>query len=69
MYTGIVKFYNPAKGFGFIAREAGGQDVFIHASELKRAGLINLDQGQKVVFDIGAGRIPGRTAAVDLRIV
>ncbi len=69
MYNGTVKFYNPTKGFGFIAPERGGQDVFIHASELRRAGLSNLDNGQKVAFDIGPGHKPGRTAAVDVRVV
>ena len=69
MYTGTVKFYNPAKGFGFIAPQTGGKDVFIHASELRRAGLSHLDLGQKIVFDIGPGRKPGMTAAVDVRVV
>ena len=53
--TGTVKWYNSIKGFGFIVRDGGGKDVFIHASALQRAGLTGLDEGQRVVVDIAEG--------------
>ncbi len=51
MNTGTVKFYNGQNGFGFIQPDAGGNDVFVHASALERAGLRGLMEGQKVRFD------------------
>jgi CspA family cold shock protein len=52
MTIGTVKFFNTAKGFGFIAPEGGGKDVFVHISALEAAGLRALSEGQKVSFDI-----------------
>ena len=52
MTIGTVKFFNTAKGFGFIAPEDGGKDVFVHASAVEAAGLRTLNEGQKVSFDI-----------------
>jgi CspA family cold shock protein len=51
MTTGIVKFFNTSKGFGFIAPEGGGKDVFVHASALEAAGIRSLIEGQRVTFD------------------
>jgi CspA family cold shock protein len=53
---GAVKWYNELKGFGFIALDGGGKDVFVHASALKHSGLAGLDEGQRVVVDIAEGR-------------
>ena len=52
MTIGIVKFFNSSKGFGFIAPEGGGKDVFVHASAVEAAGMRTLNEGQKVSFDI-----------------
>ena len=52
MTIGIVKFFNSSKGFGFIAPDGGGKDVFIHAAAVEAAGLRTLSEGQKVSFDI-----------------
>jgi CspA family cold shock protein len=51
MTIGTVKFFNTAKGFGFIAPEGGAKDVFVHASALEAAGIRTLSEGQKVSFD------------------
>jgi len=52
MTIGTVKFFNVSKGFGFIAPEDGGKDVFVHASAVEAAGMRSLAEGQKVSFDI-----------------
>jgi cold shock protein len=64
--TGMVKWYNALKGFGFIVRDGGGKDVFIHASALQRAGLTSLNEGQRVVVDIAEGRKGPEAAAIRL---
>ena len=56
MSTGIVKFFNEKKGFGFILQDDGGQDLFVHCSEIKSEGNQTLDEGQKVEYDIGQGK-------------
>jgi CspA family cold shock protein len=50
--VGTVKFFNTTKGFGFIAPEGGGKDVFVHATAVEKAGLRTLNEGQRVTFDI-----------------
>lgn len=52
MTNGTVKFFNTAKGYGFIAPDGGGKDVFVHATALEAAGLRTLNEGQKVSFDV-----------------
>ena len=54
--TGVVKFFNTAKGFGFIAPQDGSKDVFVHASALEAAGIHGLNEGDKVTFVIEADR-------------
>ncbi|MDM8168147.1 MAG: cold-shock protein [Roseovarius sp.] len=67
MATGTVKWFNTTKGFGFIAPDAGGKDVFVHISAVERAGLTGLADNQKVTFDVEAGR-DGREAATNLAL-
>ena len=55
MATGTVKFFNAEKGFGFISRE-GGDDVFVHFSNIQATGYKTLDEGQRVEFDVAPGR-------------
>lgn len=52
MNTGIVKFFNATKGFGFISPENGGKDVFVHISAVESAGMRSLNEGQRVTFDV-----------------
>ena len=52
MTNGTVKFFNSAKGYGFIAPDGGGKDVFVHATALEAAGMRTLNEGQKVSFDV-----------------
>jgi CspA family cold shock protein len=66
MATGTVKFFNSQKGFGFIAPESGGKDVFVHISAVERAGLRGLIDGQKVSFDVEKDQ-RGRESATNLR--
>jgi CspA family cold shock protein len=67
MTTGTVKFYNSAKGYGFIQPDDGGKDVFVHVTALERAGLRTLVEGQKVSFDIQADRRTGKTNETNIR--
>ena len=67
MATGTVKWFNATKGFGFIAPDGGGKDVFVHVSAVQSAGLRTLNEGQKVSFDLATGR-DGRASAENLVI-
>jgi CspA family cold shock protein len=66
MPKGTVKWFNTTKGFGFIAPEDGGQDVFVHISAVERAGMTGLADNQKVSYELQAGR-DGRESAGDLQ--
>ena len=68
MATGTVKWFNPAKGFGFIEPEDGSKDVFVHISAVERAGLTGLNEGQKVSYDLQAGQ-NGKSSAENLSVV
>jgi CspA family cold shock protein len=62
MQTGTVKFFNTTKGFGFIAPEGGGDDVFVHISALQRSGLDSINEGDKVQFNTAVNQRSGKTA-------
>lgn len=67
MANGTVKWFNTTKGFGFIAPESGGKDVFVHISAVERSGLTGLADDQKVTFDVESGR-DGRESAINLAL-
>jgi cold shock protein len=69
METGKVKWFNGQKGFGFIAPENGGNDVFVHISAVERAGLTGLAEGQKVTYELAVDRRSGKSSADQLRVV
>lgn len=66
MATGTVKWFNAAKGFGFIQPDTGGSDVFVHISAVEKAGLNGLNDGQKVSYDVVSER--GKNAAANLQL-
>ena len=66
MSVGTVKWFNTAKGYGFIQPDGGGQDVFVHVSAVEAAGMSGLNEGQKVSFELERGR-QGKTSAVNLK--
>ena len=65
MPTGTVKWFNGTKGYGFIAPDDGGKDVFVHISAVERAGLNGLNEGQKITYDVVNER--GKDAAANLK--
>lgn len=65
MPKGTVKWFNPTKGYGFVAPDTGGKDVFVHISAVQKAGLRSLAEGQKITFEIEMQQ-NGRSAAVNL---
>jgi len=67
MTTGIVKFFNTTKGFGFIQPDDGSKDVFVHISAVERSGMSTLNEGQKVSFEVVADRKSGKSAAENLQ--
>lgn len=67
MNTGIVKFFNSTKGFGFIEQGNGKPDVFVHISAVERSGMSTLTEGQKVSFDIVQDRRSGKSTADNLQ--
>jgi CspA family cold shock protein len=65
--TGKVKWYNPEKGYGFIALDSGSKDVFIHRSAVKEAGLDILEENQKIEFEIEENQ--GKTSAINISLI
>jgi CspA family cold shock protein len=63
-HTGIVKWFNPGKGYGFIAPDEGGNDIFVHISAVQHAGLRKLNEGERVRFALQQRE--GRVAAVGI---
>ena len=66
MATGTVKWFNTTKGYGFIAPDEGGKDVFVHISAVERSGLTGLADNQKVTYELKEGR-DGRSMADDIK--
>ena len=69
MPTGTVKWYNPEKGFGFIQPDDGGKDAFVHVSAIERAGMRDLQEGQKISFELVADKRSGKMSADNLKAV
>ena len=68
MTSGTVKFYNDQKGYGFIAPDEAGNDVFVHATALERSGVTGLNEGQKVSFATEVDQRSGKTAVSTLEL-
>jgi CspA family cold shock protein len=64
--SGTIKWYNAIKGFGFVASDRGGKDIFVHASTLKRAGIADLAEGQRVAVEVIDGRKGPEAASLRL---
>jgi CspA family cold shock protein len=64
--TGVVKWFNPAKGYGFIQPEDGAKDVFVHISAVEQAGMSTLREGQRITFELERGA-QGRVSATNLK--
>jgi CspA family cold shock protein len=67
METGVVKWFNGQKGYGFIQSDSGGSDVFVHISAVERAGLTGLNEGQKVSYEVLIDRQRGKSSAENLK--
>ena len=68
MSTGVVKWFNATKGYGFITPDEGGQDAFVHISAVERSGLSSLTEGQKLQFDLQKGR-SGKNEATNIKVL
>ena len=69
MTTGTVKWFNATKGYGFIQPDEGGPDVFVHISAVERAGMRDLQEGQKIGFELERDRKSGKMSAGQLQAV
>ncbi len=65
MATGIVKWFNPTKGYGFIVPDDGGNDVFVHISAVQQAGMTTLEEGQKISYELTEDK--GKVSATALQ--
>ena len=68
MSQGTVKWFNATKGFGLIQPDDGSKDVFVHISAVERAGFANLNEGQKLTYDLESGQ-QGKTSATNLKTI
>ena len=68
MQTGVVKWFNSTKGFGFIQPDEGGADVFVHISAVERAGIPALNEGQRVSFEVERDKRSGKSSAGQLQL-
>ncbi len=68
MPNGVVKWFNPTKGFGFIQPDEGGADVFVHISAVERAGLRDLVDGQKISYEVVVDQKRGKSSAENLQL-
>ena len=68
MPQGVVKWFNPSKGFGFITPDQGAKDVFVHISAVERAGLSTINEGQRLSYEVQPGE-RGKVAAVNLKLL
>ena len=68
MATGTVKWFNDQKGYGFIAPDDGGKDVFVHVSAVERAGLNGLGEGQKINYELETDKRSGKQSAGNLKV-
>lgn len=68
MHTGIVKWFNAHKGFGFIQPETGGADIFVHITAVERAGLRGLAEGQKISYEIMVDSRSGKSSADRIQV-
>jgi CspA family cold shock protein len=68
MASGTVKWFNATKGYGFIAPDAGGGDIFVHVSAVEKSGLTGLNDGQKVTYEVVVDRRSGKSSAENLRL-
>jgi cold shock protein len=67
MATGTVKWFNATKGFGFIQPDAGGADVFVHINAVERAGMGDLNEGQKIAYEVVPDKCTGKSSAENLK--
>ncbi len=67
--NGLVKFFNQAKGYGFVSPEDGGKDVFLHVTAVQRAGIPELAEGQRISFEVQADKRGRGPQAVDLQLL